>query len=79
MLEGRLNADRVSLKRAIAFYLGAVDNAVQKFVEFIDCEDDPAEHRRFAEHTVSIIAQFPRRIEFIQQACPAGSGQRPFA
>lgn len=79
VLEGRLNADRISLKRAIAFYLGAVDNAVQQFVEFIDREDDSSEHQRFAEHTVSIIDQFTRRIEFIQQACPAGSGQRPFA
>jgi hypothetical protein len=79
VLEGRLNADRVSLKRAIAFYLGAVDHAVTQFVEFIDTRDDPAEQKRFAEHTVSMINQFTRRIEFIQQACPAGSGQRPFA
>jgi hypothetical protein len=79
VLEGRLNADRVSLKRAIAFYLGAVDHAVTQFVEFVDTRDDPAEQKRFAEHTVSVIDQFTRRIEFIQQACPAGSGQRPLA
>jgi hypothetical protein len=79
VLEGRLNADRVSLKRAIAFYLGAVDHAVTQFVEFVEARDDPVEQKRFAEHTVSMIEQFTRRIEFIQQALPAGSGQRPLA
>lgn len=73
----KCDADRASLREAIAFYLAATDRAVAGFVAFMQSCDDVDEQMRRAGDVCRMIEGFRCRLSDIQKHSEAGSGTRP--
>uniref|UniRef100_A0A5Q5BTF8 ESX-1 secretion-associated protein EspA/EspE-like domain-containing protein n=2 Tax=unclassified Mycobacterium TaxID=2642494 RepID=A0A5Q5BTF8_MYCSS len=76
--EARVHTDYANLQRAIAFYMAAVDGAVNQAAVQLDTFNTAAEKRQYADSAITAIEHYTRRIDAIRQA-PAGSGNRPAA
>lgn len=73
----KCDADRASLREAIAFYLAAVDRTVVGFTGFLQSCDDVGEQMRHAVDVSRRIDGYARRLTDIQKHSEAGSGTRP--